>query len=163
MLSDVKVESLSPEIYEAMWIGDPAVDRESTDIPHWIETGEGCVVRPRETPSIIKWRGLNARELRNVSATSYGQYLVNKPAELARYGIVSIKGEGLRYDRYGGVRGLSDETIDRLDNYVETLPSHILYRKFYKLMGYDVELPEREEPVSLLDWVGCLIASKTFR
>ena len=163
-------------IYETVWIGDTAVDREATDVEQWLTTGEGYVLLPQQKPSIIRYRGLTDREFLNVQTDSQ-DYLGNMVTEIARYGVKSIEGQSLRKEKRGGIPCLTDDSLDALAAITEELPlgRHLnhLFRVTFELLekrlGVELlsQIPEHDESeigeVSLVSWLAALVAARSFR
>lgn len=163
---DVQRLELAPSFFETAWIGDSSFDAGATEMERWLFTGEGFALHPKTEASVIRYRGLTPRELRNVLAKTAG-YIANQPAELVRYGLKNVKGVKLRFGDHGGVRGLADDSIDLLNALTHELPAARLYNHFLEVAGVnpEIRLPEGDalEPVSLVDWLGGVIAGRTFR
>jgi hypothetical protein len=118
-----------------VWIGDDAVDADATDVPNWIKTGNGEVLKEGASPTVFQTRALSPTMLELVlnharlrpkdepgprTVLSIELLERNWPAAeraAVAYGVVSIENgpEVKRVQDAGGLR-LSDATLDALDH-----------------------------------------------
>lgn len=159
---NIKSLNIDPVIFETYWIGDESFSKESSNIDLWIESGQGFSLSGNDG-SLIKYRGLTSLEMRNVLPImqSYG---MNVAQEMVRYGLISIKGIHLQRESFGGIRGLSNDSLAIIDQLTFPLPVKKVINTF--LSAYGVEPSEDDgviEQVSLVTWLGGLIARESFR
>jgi hypothetical protein len=156
---EVKSLNLEPCIKETVWIGDPAVDLDNTNVDLWIETGEGYSIKPGMQPSLIRYRALNSLELKNTLQAS-SVFFMNQANECVRYGLVSIEGMKLHRTIIGGIGCLDNHSLLVLKHPLNVNKvTNLLFESF----GIDkVEASDRVGDTSLLEWLGGLIARDTF-
>lgn len=163
MLTIKKPPRLEPETYETVWIGDDAVDAAASDADRWCETGDAAflVRRPDAEAATIVFRALTDREV-SVLPRAEDDLGVHPLwfLETARYGVVSVRGMGLRRRRHAGVVGLSDESLDALSEHRHPIPLALALWS----MHASGERPEAA-PIecSLAEWLGVQILARTFR
>ena len=115
---------LDPELIEEVWPGDPAVDAEQSDLAVWCRDGgnAGLVYKSDEgEPTKIYIRPISVRARYNVDMIGASGSL-NFLDEAFRYGFVKADGITPRWDRFGGVRGLHDDTLDAFSEQLFSLP-----------------------------------------
>jgi hypothetical protein len=165
VLDDKQLEQeleIESTVKETVWIMDPAVDLEATDIREWYDTGEGYVLKRGQEASVIRYRSLDPRQQREAGAQAYDLNQLAKQniedldkhalaGECARFGVVSIKGIDLKRRRYHGITGLRDDAMVKL--------ARLTFDNKKDLGGVE-GLPSN---TSLQDWIGGLIALNTFR
>lgn len=155
---------IAPTVEETVWAGDPAVAA-VTDMAAYVATAsaEALELRGGQKASTIKYRGLTDREIMRVHAAAAdggdAQF-----AEAARYGVVSIAGVHLGRQRFGGVLGLDDATLDALYADRFDLPVTALMNVHARALG----IPEAAEkaddvgPLSLALFLGVHVWRLTF-
>lgn len=85
------------------WIGDPAIDRQASDVARWCIEGdaESLVVRAGQTPSAIVWRPIDEWERGLIPSIASGGLRLHL-VTAARIGLLSIDGYELRRPRERG-------------------------------------------------------------
>ena len=156
---DLKQLDVEGRVREAIWVGDPAVDIEQSDLARWKEDGTGLILKPTEKASIIKWRPLGPYEHFAASVASGLRKKKDGSIDLesmsiyhrqcARLGIISIGGIHLEKTEDLGVRLISNESMLLLDKI--TIPDP-------PPPGFEAVRYER-----LVIWIGGIIASESFR
>lgn len=158
---DLEKLDFEAEVKETVWLDDPAVDLERTDVKQWFETGEGFALKPQEKATVIKWRALEPDERFEAGAMSDLRRGANGELDpfsttryhrnAARFGLVSVEGGRLGRTHHHGVLGLDDRTMSKLSRMVITSPPPALQQ-----CGIKTEL-------RFLDWLGGLISAASFR
>ena len=159
---------LDPELVEVVWPGDPAVDAEQSDLITWCRDGgnSGLVYRDGEPPTKIFIRPISVRAQYNVDMIGAVGSL-NFLDEAFRYGFVKADGITPRWDRFGGVRGLHDDTLDALAEWKFELPwSHSIEAMNAAREGrkYDKEnASDERQLMELTKLIGAHVLALTFR
>lgn len=152
-----------------LWIGDPAIDVEDSDIDRWCETGDPdyLTARPGEKASAITYRRLSELELGALPSGGGQGGFERRMIAAACYGLVSIDGLKLQHE-------IKDElyrvAFTQLASFHEEWRATIpLWRPgnvmFQVERGVDLVDPSkgREEESSLPVWLGVQILARSFR
>jgi len=154
---------LEPETYETIWIGDDAVDAAASDADRWCETGDPVylVLRTDAEAATIAYRPLTDREV-SVLPRSEDDLGVHPLwfLEAARYGVISVRGVGLRRRRHSGVVGLSDDSLDALAAHRHPIPLALALWSLHSTGERPASVPIE---CSLAEWIGVRVLAATFR
>jgi len=166
-IDDAPDVQLEPE--RTYWLSDPAIDRESSNVDLWSETAsaDALVIKPKEEPSLIKFRPLKEMELNLLPSFANPAQLSNRFFEAARFGLVEFEGVTLRQ---GSRMGRSIIAQDQADHLNEKLRAKM---PFWRAVDqwFDVWVPDKdvkagegddEADVGLLVWLGCQILIRSF-
>jgi hypothetical protein len=149
------------------WLGDPAIDAESSDVSAWAETADSSAlsIRPGQMPSAIEWRQLRELELNLLPmATTPGTYAL-RLIKAAQIGIVKIEGVDLRRTSEAGFRLIS---LAQAQDLVEQIPrARLPFWRTLRAMdkaNTGIHQDVGDEEVDLFQWLGAVILGhSTFR
>lgn len=161
MAMDFEHLDLYSDVKETVWLGDPAVDIDRTDVKEWFLTGEGWELLPKAKASMIRWRPLEPDESLEVSTLSGAikvvdeipdedrlLYLVRHYRNTAKFGLLSFGDMALGHHHSHGLKCLDDATILKLGRIKLDPPPLALGQK---------------SSLSFLTWIGGLISRGSFR
>jgi len=161
--------NLAPEPETTIWVGDPAVDREKSDVARWAETADkgALIVRPGEQATGIKFRALDEIELGALRSIDESEHRFIAAAAM---GLVEIKGVELRFSSVPiiGVRYVCSEQMRLLElgQRARFVLGPALNRWSAAELGREIlkgKALEAEDSVGLMTWLGVQILARSFR
>lgn len=151
------------------WLGDSAIDRTASNIAIWAETAsaDALVIKPKEEPSLIKFRPLCEMEVNLLPDFETPRQLSNRFFEAARFGIVELEGVTLRKGSRKGRPLIGQAQADAIN------AAFRVKMPFWRALNQWVDVwigndeakqgeGNDEEDVGLLVWLGCQILVRSF-
>lgn len=166
MLTVKRAPELRATCSETYWIGDPAIDRDASDVASWTATADpaALVVHPGQAPSKITWRPLTETEV--LELTSDPGHALTRLLDAFRLGLVSIEGVSLERRVIRGRGWIDQRDVDGLMALEAPIPNYLAMRAWVSVdpafPGVEWRL-DGEVRTPLPIWLGAMILAGTFR
>jgi len=158
-------QQLDPSTIDVVWPGDSAVDLEKSDLFAWcvgLAKGSGkCGLDlGDEEPDVIELKKLGPRAMSRIMALAARDDPCTDD-EAFRYGCVSITGRRLRFDSFGGVRGLHDSSMEAIERDID--PLELPYLAILDTMNGEEKVREETFRATLTKTLGAAVLALSFR